>query len=103
MTLAIAVAVLTAAGVWLLLAGGSIRLIVGFILLGHAANLVLISAGGTDHRAAPLTGPGLDPGQAADPLPQAFVLTAIVITFGVTVYLLWLAAHTPDPQDEGSP
>jgi multicomponent Na+:H+ antiporter subunit C len=99
MTIALAVAALTAAGVWLVVAGGSIRLIVGFILLGHAANLVLLAAGGTDRREAPLTGTGLDPAQAADPLPQAFVLTAIVITFGVTVYLLWLAAHTPDDEE----
>lgn len=101
MTLAIAVAVLTAAGVWLVLRGGAVRLIIGFILLGHAANLVLIAAGGTDRRDAPLAGPGLDPAQAADPLPQAFVLTAIVITFGVTVYLLWLVSRTADHGESG--
>lgn len=102
MTLAIAVAALTAVGVWLLARGGAVRLIVGFILLGHAANLVLISAGGTDRREPPLTSSGADVAGMADPLPQAFVLTAIVITFGITVYLLWLAAHTPEPDGDPS-
>lgn len=96
MTLALAVAALTAAGVWLVLRGGAVRLIVGFVLLGHAANLILIAAGGTDRRAAPLIVDGVPAPDAADPLPQAFVLTAIVITFGVTIYLLWLAARTSD-------
>lgn len=94
MTLAIAVAALTGAGVWLVLRGGDVRLIVGFILLGHAANLALIAAGGTDRRSAPLVGEQLDAAAAADPLPQAFVLTAIVITFGLTVFLLWLVSRT---------
>lgn len=100
MTLAIAVALLTATGTWLITRGGGVRLILGFILLGHAANLVLIAAGGTWRREAPLVTPGLDPTTAADPLPQAFVLTAIVITFGVTIYLLSLVARTEsDPGD----
>ena len=90
MTMAIAIAVLAAAGTWLVVRGGGVRLVLGFILLGHAVNLIIISAGGTSTRDAPITGPNLDLAQAADPLPQAFVLTAIVITFGVTVYLLSL-------------
>jgi multicomponent Na+:H+ antiporter subunit C len=120
MTLAIAAGLLAAVGAWLVLRGGAIRLILGFILLGHAANLVIISAGVTNRRSAPITGAGLDPTTAADPLPQAFVLTAIVITFGVTVYLLSLvsrgeeaegvragtaaeAIRTPGEADEVSP
>lgn len=90
MTLVIAVAALAGVGTWLIIRGGAVRLILGFILLGHAANLIIISAGGTSTRDAPISGPDLDLAQAADPLPQAFVLTAIVITFGVTVYLLSL-------------
>jgi multicomponent Na+:H+ antiporter subunit C len=99
MTLALAVAALTTVGVWLLLRGGAVRLIVGFVLLGHAANLMLIAAGGTDRRAAPLAGAGLDRAAAADPLPQAFVLTAIVITFGLTVYLLRLAPRAEESEE----
>ena len=93
MTLAIAVAFLAGVGTWLVVRGGAVRLILGFILLGHAANLIIIAAGGTWRRDAPIvdgTGP-LE--TVADPLPQAFVLTAIVITFGVTVYLLSLVAR----------
>ncbi len=96
MTLALAAAVLTATGVWLILRGGAVRIIIGFILLGHAATLVIISAGGTDRREAPLADGQLDPAAAADPLPQAFVLTAIVITFGLTVFLLWLVSQLHD-------
>ena len=94
MTMAIAVAVLAAAGTWLVVRGGGVRLVLGFILLGHAVNLLIISAGGADRRTAPLLADGTDTALMADPLPQAFVLTAIVITFGVTVYLVSLVART---------
>jgi len=94
MTLAIAVALLTAVGTFLIVRGGAVRLILGFILLGHAANLVIIAAGGTFRREPALVDGGVAVDTMADPLPQAFVLTAIVITFGVTVYLLSLVART---------
>lgn len=94
MSMAIAVAVLAGAGTWLIVRGGAVRLILGFILLGHAANLVIIAAGGTMRRQVPFIDGELVIGATADPLPQAFVLTAIVITFGVTVYLLSLVART---------
>ena len=94
MTLAIAVALLTGVGTFLVVRGGAVRLILGFILLGHAANLVIIAAGGAFRREAPLVDGGAVLDTMADPLPQAFVLTAIVITFGVTVYLLSLVART---------
>jgi multicomponent Na+:H+ antiporter subunit C len=94
MSLAIAVAVLAGVGTWLVVRGGAVRLILGFILLGHAANLVIIAAGGTARREAPFIDGDLVLTSVADPLPQAFVLTAIVITFGVTVYLLSLVART---------
>jgi multicomponent Na+:H+ antiporter subunit C len=109
MTLAIAVGALTAAGVYLILMRGLIRVAFGFVLLGHAANLVLLAAGGADRRRPPLVGNSTAADQAgmADPLPQAFALTAIVITFGITVYLLGLVAaggeDDPEDQDEGEP
>jgi multicomponent Na+:H+ antiporter subunit C len=93
MSLAIAVAVLAGVGTWLVVRGGAVRLILGFILLGHAANLIIIAAGGTWRRDAPIVDGGVTLETMADPLPQAFVLTAIVITFGVTVYLLSLVAR----------
>lgn len=89
MTIAVAVGLLTAAGVYLVLRRDLLRVVVGFVLLGHAVNLLLLSAGGLARREPPL-GAAPDPAGTADPLPQAFVLTAIVITFGITVHLLGL-------------
>jgi multicomponent Na+:H+ antiporter subunit C len=112
MTAAIGAGILVAAGVYLLLQRGLIRVIIGFILLGHAANIILVAAGGMRLRRAPLLGGeerAADVSAMADPLPQAFVLTAIVITFGVTVYLLALARAGgdddpgPDTQDPDAP
>ncbi|WP_409331625.1 sodium:proton antiporter [Trujillonella humicola] len=98
MSAAVVVGLLVAAGVWFVLQRGLLRMVFGFVLLGHAVNVLLLSSGGTDRRGAPF----VDGGQTADmadPLPQAFVLTAIVITFGVTVYLLALV-RAGDGEDE---
>jgi multicomponent Na+:H+ antiporter subunit C len=82
--------VLVAGGLYLVLQRSLVRVLVGFVLLAHAVSVVVLAAGGLGRR-----GPALDDGRsldaAADPLPQAFVLTAIVITFGTTVYLLTVA------------
>ena len=99
MTAAIAVGVLVAGGVYLVLQRGLIQVVIGFVLLGHAVNVLVLSAGGMARRGLPLIGQG-DPDQAADPLPQAFVLTAIVITFGITVYLLALVRASTPADDE---
>ena len=99
MTAAIAVGLLVAGGVYLILQRSLIRVVIGFVLLGHAVNVLVLSAGGMDRRGLPLIGRG-DPAAAADPLPQAFVLTAIVITFGITVYLLALARASSTADDE---
>lgn len=99
MTAALAVAVLVAGGVFLILQKGLVRVTLGFILLGHAANLVLVAAGGMARRGVPIIG-WTDPELAADPLPQAFALTAIVITFGITVYLLGLSGAGADDLGE---
>ena len=102
MTAAVAVGVLVAGGVFLVLQRGLLRVVLGFVLLGHAVNVLVLSAGGMQRRDLPLIGRG-DPAAAADPLPQAFVLTAIVITFGITVYLLALVrAGDPDEEDAGA-
>lgn len=81
-------AVLFGCGTWLLLQRRLTRIIIGIGLLGHGANLLLITAGGPPGR-APVIGTGGD-GAFADPLPQALALTAIVITFGITAFLLAL-------------
>lgn len=89
MTAAALAGVLMAGGLYLVLQRGLVRVLVGFVLLAHAASVVVLAAGGLDRRGLPLDdGRSLD--GSGDPLPQAFVLTAIVITFGTTVYLLTL-------------
>ncbi len=95
MSSAVAVALLVAGGVYLLMQRGLLRVTLGFVLLGHAANLVLLAAGGTSRREPPLLDSPAS-AQTADPLPQAFILTAIVITFGLTVYLLALSGNGAD-------
>lgn len=82
---------LFATGTWLLMQRRLTRIIIGLGLLGHGANLLLLVASG-EPGAAPLVGDEpLDPAATADPLPQALALTAIVITFGITAFLLALA------------
>ncbi|WP_017607362.1 sodium:proton antiporter [Nocardiopsis xinjiangensis] len=102
MTLAITIGVLTFGAVFLMLQRGLVRIILGFVMLGHSVNLMLMSAGGIFRRAQPLI--GYNPADvASDPLPQAFVLTAIVITFSITVYMLTLAATGRDDDTGGAP
>lgn len=98
MALVLTVGVLVAGGTFLLLRRGMVRMIIGFMLLSHGVNLAVLAAGGAARRGEPL-GSGPDPAVTADPLPQAFVLTAIVITFGITMYLLVLAV-TGDTDDD---
>jgi len=87
--LAFVTAALFACGTFLLLQRRLSRIIIGIGLLGHGANLLLMAAGG-EPGPAPIVGEGADPERFADPLPQALALTAIVITFGVTIFLLSL-------------
>lgn len=89
--------VLTTGGVYLLLQRSMVRAVFGIGLLSHAANFVLLTAGVAAWRAEPLIGVnGAD--VSADPLPQAFVLTAIVITLAVTILMLAMAmlGHNDD-------
>jgi multicomponent Na+:H+ antiporter subunit C len=77
---------LYAAGVYLLLDRSLTRVLLGFVLLGNATNVLVLSTGGPAGP-APILGYS-DPEQINDPLPQALILTAIVITFGVSAFLL---------------
>lgn len=99
MTLALSVGILVAGAVYLLLQRGLVRVVLGFMLLGHAANLLLLAAGVTATRDIPFIG-AVGAAAAADPLPQAFVLTSIVISFSITVYMLTLAATSSDDDTE---
>ena len=91
--IASAIGILTAAGVYLLLRSRSFDLILGLTLLSYATNLLIFSAG----RLRPGLPPVLREGVVAtlqnhvDPLPQALVLTAIVISFAMTAIILVLA------------
>jgi multicomponent Na+:H+ antiporter subunit C len=89
-----AVAGLVGVGVYLVSARSLSRIVLGFSLLSHAAVLSLLAAGGPAG-APPLAGAaGTDQGAGgalANPLPQALSLTAIVISFGLTLFLLALA------------
>lgn len=86
--LAFVTAVLFSCGTWLLMQRRLSRIIVGIGLLGHGANMLLITSGRSGR--APIIDEALDSSVYADPLPQALALTAIVITFGVTALLLAL-------------
>jgi multicomponent Na+:H+ antiporter subunit C len=85
---ALLVGVLFAVAVYLLLQRSFVRILFGAILLSNAANLlVLMMSGEPGSRQAPVVAM---PGPYVDPLPQALILTAIVIGFGVTAYLVVL-------------
>lgn len=90
MILSLTIGVLVAGGTYLLLQRSLVRIAFGVGLLSDAVNLFLLASGVTAYRGEPLAD-RMDPAAAADPLPQAFVLTAIVITLAVTVFLLALA------------
>lgn len=85
---ALTVAVLTACGVYLLLRARTFPVVVGLSLLSYAVNLFLFFTGRLVGGAPPLADGS---GATADPLPQALVLTAIVIGFGMTAFVLILA------------
>lgn len=86
--LVVVVGVLYGTGVYLMLQRNLTRIVIGLAAIGHGANLLLLMAGGAAGE-APIVGDSTGP--FADPLPQALALTAIVITFGVSAYLLSLA------------
>jgi len=84
--LAGAIGVLFAAGVYLMVSRNLIRVLLGFLLVGHGTNLLLLASG--TWGSAPIVGESGGPAGQADPLPQAFVLTSIVITLAVCCFLL---------------
>lgn len=85
---AIAIGVLAACGVFLILRARTFAVVLGLTLLSYAVNLLLFASGRLRLDAPPLVRAGA---VYTDPLPQALVLTAIVIGFGMTAYLLMLA------------
>ncbi|HHU45628.1 MAG TPA: cation:proton antiporter subunit C [Actinomycetales bacterium] len=91
MIIALIAAALAGGGAYLVLQRGMVRIIIGMTFISHAANLIILSAGVGAWRQEPLMARA-EPGTAADALPQAFVLTAIVITMAVTAFMLAMAA-----------
>jgi multicomponent K+:H+ antiporter subunit C len=87
---AVAIGVLAGSGVWLLLRPRTFQVAIGLSLLSYAVNLFIFAMGRLRVGAAPIVVPGAaaDPTAYADPLPQALVLTAIVISFATTALLL---------------
>lgn len=87
---ALAIGVLTGAGVWLLLRPRTFQTIMGLSLLSYAVNLFIFSMGRLTLSAPAIMPKGgfVDPTRYADPLPQALVLTAIVISFATTALFL---------------
>ena len=86
---AMVIGAMTAGAVYLLLRGRTFPMVLGLSLLGYAVNLFLFASGRLSLDSAPLVEQGLS--QLPDPLPQALVLTAIVIGFGMTAFLVALA------------
>ena len=88
--LALVIGVLGGAGVWLVLRPRTFQVIMGLTLLSYAVNLFIYAMGRLRVDAPPIVerGAPADPSQFADPLPQALVLTAIVISFAMTALLL---------------
>lgn len=90
LTLAIAIGALTGSGVWLVLRPRTYQLVIGLSLLSYAVNLFIFSMGRLTVGVPPVLGSGGagNPSDYADPVPQALVLTAIVIGFATTALLL---------------
>lgn len=77
------------AAVYLMLSRSLLRIIIGTGLLSHGAHLLILTMGGLGGSAPPVLADGVE--DFVDPLPQALILTAIVISFGVTAFFLVLA------------
>lgn len=94
--IALAIGALFTGGLYLMMRRSLVRVLVGILLLGNAINLTIFAAG----RLVPHTPPIIAPGQsqppegAADPLTQALILTAIVISFGLTAFAVALVRQT---------
>ncbi len=86
--LAVAIGLLTGCGVLLLLRGRTFAVMLGLTMLSYAVNLFIFVSGGLTAGAGAVLGATA---RYADPLPQALVLTAIVIGFAMTAFLVVLA------------
>lgn len=90
--LAILIGILYAAGFYMMMRRSIIKLIIGLILLSNAANLLIFTVSGITRGTPPIIPEGSQAmtGSFADPVPQALILTAIVIGFGVQAFAIVL-------------
>ena len=86
--MAIAIGALYAVAVYLMLRRNIVKLVFGLMILGHASNLLIFTVGGLVRGKPPIVPPGkaAPPPGVADPVPEALVLTAIVIGFALTAF-----------------
>jgi multicomponent Na+:H+ antiporter subunit C len=104
LTLIVTASTLIGCGVYLVLERSLTRVLVGLLVLGNGVNLLFLIASGRAGK-APIVGT-TDPAEMSDPLPQALVLTAIVIALGTTAFLLamahrsWQLNGNDDVQDD---
>jgi multicomponent Na+:H+ antiporter subunit C len=91
--IALFIGLLYACGVYLILRRSIVKVILGVFVLSNATNLIIFLAGGIKRSGAGIIPEGqetLDPSVISDPLPQALILTAIVIGLGISAYILAL-------------
>ena len=87
---AIMIGVLYSAGFYMVLRRSFVKVLIGLILLGHAANLLIFTVGRLTKGNPVFVAANTDTSSLADPLPQALILTAIVIGFGIQAFALVL-------------
>jgi multicomponent Na+:H+ antiporter subunit C len=94
--LAIVIGVLYAAGLYLMMRRSLPKFIIGLTLLSHGANLLIFTAAGLSRGRPPVVPEGMEApaGLIADPLPQALILTAIVISFALLAFAVVLLLRT---------
>ena len=90
--IASAIGVLVAGGIYLALRGRTFQVVLGLTLFSYAVNLFLFASGRLTVNRPPIW--SKDVSEYTDPLPQALVLTAIVITFGMTAFAVVLALRS---------
>ena len=107
LVLALTIGALFASGVYLMLSRNMIRVILGFMLAGHSINLLLLTTGVGG--VPPIVGEAEGGEQMADPIPQALILTSIVISLALSTFLFAMAYRNyrnlrdPEIEDELEP
>ena len=99
--IAIAIGVLGGSGTWLVLRPRTFQVLMGLTLLSYAVNLFIFAMGSLSHDKEPIVQPGVLPNleNYTDPLPQALVLTAIVIAFAMTAVTVVLSIRSRGDND----